>query len=401
MILADHLEPLIEDSLMSMTTFANKALVQIITGTIRGVNSPHPQKVFLDEIDLMDWIVLQEAFSMAKSTKEIKGQNILTSTIKTSIGPMSRLMRDGAKLGFTTYEWCIREVVEKHDPKKCKASGYAEDCRGRCQESDGFYLFDDVVRKKAKLDPEVWETQWLCENPSKKGLMYPQYTDAAYPNGNLREWEHTPRWDMYLLEDYGFGESHPDVVLFAQVNWDIPRVQVFDELYMTGYVAEDVVREVLKKLKEHGINVNEIRTKFYEFYKHMEGWIGDPSGLTEKEDRIRFGCPMMEKEENSELYRINNGAAFLRRWFRDKKLLIDPKCVNLRGELGVYQKRRLPSGEYTDQPEKKRDHGPDALRYGMVKLFPVEALGSFGVDLSEEDEQIVAPITRGLMDKTF
>lgn len=395
--------PYYQQTLMSKTEFSNDSMVQILTGTIKGVNSPHPHKAFLDEVDLMDWSVLQEAFSMARSSDGITGQNIITSTRKYLTGPMSKLLDEAPKLGFRVYEWCIREVIRPHNKQKCKDSVYDEDCQQRCDKSDGFYDFGDVLSKKKKLDPEVWKSQWLCEKPEKTGLMYPQFQAISYPNGNLRSWDYASTRPLFIFEDYGYGEGHPDVVLFVQPDIETMELQIFDEIYVTNMVAKEVVLKVVEKLKEHDIFVkqDEANPDKWLFGEYINGWIPDPSGLTEAADRASFGCPMLPKQENSELYLIANGAAFLRKLFYERKLLIDPRCVNLVSEYNSYRKQRLPNGDYKDKPEKKNDHGPDATRYGAVNLFPIEALGSFGIELEENQQQSLAPLTSGLLGKVF
>ena len=63
----------------SKTYYINGSQLEVLTGTISGLNSPHPQKARIDEVELMDWRVLQEALSMSKSKRigkrGILGQN--------------------------------------------------------------------------------------------------------------------------------------------------------------------------------------------------------------------------------------------------------------------------------------------------------------------------------------
>jgi hypothetical protein len=402
-----HIAEEVQSSLISKTSFKNGSLVQILTGTITGVNSPHPNKAFLDEVDLMNWTVLQEAFSMARTANGITGQNIITSTRKFLGGPMSRLIDQKDAYGFKLYQWCIREVIEQHDEEECRTSIYHEDCKGACKKSDGFYSFKDVISKKKKLDPNIWESQWMCKKPESTGLMYPQFQAITYPVGNLYEWEYNPRIDFYIFEDFGFGEDHPDVALFAQIDWDKKTVYIFDEQYRTGTESYTITMDIVKKMREeHKINivkVPDVEKEYYNFSDFLTGWIGDPAGLNEKAERARLGAPILEDAEQAEVYRINNGASLLRTMFKSQRILIHPRCVKLIGELNMYRKRRNPDGTYQDKPDKKNDHGPDALRYGIVRLFPMEVLGSFGEDdtVDEEGQTAYAPITKGLIGKVF
>lgn len=399
-------------SLMSETTFVNKSVVQILTGTVSGVNSPHPQKAFIDEVELMAWNILQEAFSMAQSKEGIVSQTILASTRKSAFGPMERLFSESRKRGMKTYQWCIWEVVEPfphHDKELQKEiqEAFPEAPWDKLKKKKtGYYKWKDLLIKRAGLDDDVWAAQWLCTKAETKGLMYPQFQEKEYPEGNLRKWKYDPKYDFYLWEDYGFGENHPDVTCFVQIiDYQRPEIQIFDEIYVTHKVSSEVMKLQVERMREHGIQVDEEkitdeRVRYY--VPAMNGYIGDPAGLTEQAERTNAGYPVLEKADDKELYKIHNGAALIRNLLKGRHLLIDPdKCANLIGEYLTYRKKKLPSGEYTDQPEKKNDHGPDNNRYGLVRLFPSLAYGSFGVDLDDDEDKALEPITASLMDKEF
>lgn len=405
-----YLSSYVERSIQTETSLTNGSSTQVLVGTISGVNSPHPHKNQLDEVDLMDWNVLQEAFSMSKSDEGIPGQNILASTRKSVTGPMSKLLDEGARLGFKSYEWCIWEVIEPLPDKNSMlykeiTAEFGKELPKNIAKSDGFYKWTDAIGKHRKLDPNIWDAQWTCKKPDVRGLVYETFQDISYPDGNIRDWSYTPGMDFYLLEDFGFGEGHPDVVLFVQVNWELKRMMIFDELYLQQNTARDVCDAVAEKMRAWGMDVKLITdvegNSYYNFGDFVTGWITDPSNLTNREDRRRLGAPIWQRLSKKDLYIVQNGISLLRRMFKDKKILIAPRCVNLRGEYNSYRKKRLPNGDYSDSPEKKNDHGPDGTRYGAIHLFPVEAYEAFGVELDEEEESLNRPITGGLMEKEF
>lgn len=412
----------LEQSLMSESLFSNGSMVQILTATMSGVNSPHPQKVFLDEVDLMDWVVLQEAFSMASSKNGIKSQNIITSTRKFVNGPMARLMKQAKEDGdYEIFLWGIQETIAPHHISETKGTPIFDDLAPYYDEdgmypSDGFYSVEDAISKKSNLDPDIWDAQWLCNKPEQGGLVYAEFKDQAYPFGHLVDYTVDRTKEVYVFEDYGYGKGHPDVVLFAQIDWrkkELPIITVFDEIYSTHSVSSDIAGRVADRIEdEHGVYLDfEWRDgkPYYGFSQFLDGWIGDPSGLVQFDERVRMGAPMLEKAQPQELYRIKNGISLIRVLFRNKQLRIDTRCVKLRAELLAYSKKRLPDGSWSEDPQKKDDHGPDALRYGLVRLMPVEALQSFGrddlihesVERYDYDRYDGEPITGGLLDKEF
>jgi len=54
--------------------YENRSLTEVITGSMKGMNGPHPSKVRIDEVELMDWDVLQQGLSMAQSKKDKNGK---------------------------------------------------------------------------------------------------------------------------------------------------------------------------------------------------------------------------------------------------------------------------------------------------------------------------------------
>jgi hypothetical protein len=395
----------IVNSIRSQTNWINGSKNEILVATMSGVNAPHPQKLLLDEVELMKWQVLQEAFSMPASKGEIMGQTILTSTRKFAFGPMERLLAEAVERGLKVYTWCIWEVIEPYphdDPELCAEIEelFPEMPESVKTKTGGYYKWRDLISLRRKMDDEVWESQWLCKSPQSDGLMYPQFSDEPYPKGNTAECWYDPSMDLYLFEDFGYGAGHPDVVLFVQPDWEARLLYIFDSMYNINMVSRDICRLVAERMHDWDIPVRE-RYDRWNFKQYIRGWIPDPAGQTEAEDRKRMGAPILPKVEDAQLYKIKNGAPILRKWFKERRIVIDPRNEQLIGELKTYHKKKLPDGTFSDEPEKKNDHGPDALRYGMVKLFPLEATSAHSVELDEKTKDHLAPFTKNLLNKTF
>lgn len=395
----------VQSSIRSETMWKNGSKVEILVATMSGVNAPHPQKLLLDEVELMKWQILQEAFSMPKSKGEIVGQTILTSTRKFAFGPMERLLSEAVKRGLKVFTWCILEVVKPYphdDPALCARIDalFPEMPEKVKTKTGGYYDWADLITLREKMDDEVWESQWLCKSPQSDGLMYPQFSAEPYPKGNVGECWYDSDMDLYLFEDFGYGAGHPDVVLFVQPDWEKQMLYIFDSMYNVNMVSRDICRLVVDKLHGWDIPVQE-RYDRWNFKEYIRGWITDPAGQTEAEDRRRMGAPILPKVEDAQLYKIKNGAPILRKWFKEGRIIIDPRNEELIGEFKVYHKKKRPDGTFSDEPDKKNDDGPDALRYGMVKLFPLEATSANGVEFDEETKDHLAPFTQNLLNKTF
>jgi len=66
----EHKDWLDGDPTLGLTRGKNKTQIEIITGTVKGLNSPHPLKANIDEVELLDWEVLQQGLSMSMSKPE-------------------------------------------------------------------------------------------------------------------------------------------------------------------------------------------------------------------------------------------------------------------------------------------------------------------------------------------
>lgn len=388
------------NSILSRTDYDNGSSLELLMATVSGVNSPHPQKFIADEVELFNWFILQQAMNMVKSSPTIRGQTILGSTQKYVSGPMQRLINDALATGHMKfYEWCIWDVVQKPRAEQMAEikETFGEYLPENIEQADGFYDWDDLIATYSTLDKEIWETEWLCKRPQSGGLVYPRFSDE---NNLERNFKLDPR-NVWLFEDFGYALDHPDVVLFAQVDQVNQRVVIFDEIYSALKSTDQIVTAVKSKLAQYGLSVNTIR-----------GWIGDPHGLTENVDRFNLGCPMIGhdsewKVDFPELYKLINSIPLVRKFIDEGWLKLTPNCTGLRSEFLLYSKVKQPDGIFKDEPEKRNDHGPDGVRYGLIKLFPSAAFASFSVTnereivKKSESPSAYRPITAGLRERVF
>lgn len=404
-----------ESILMSRTEFVNNSVMEILTATITGVNSPHPQKTRIDEVELIPWSILQEAFNMTQSKNDIIGQTILGSTRKFAAGPMQRLVTERNKRGIKLFKWCIWEVMEKlpDDPVLLARikEVFGDELPENVDKCDGFYKWVDLIDRYLTLDREVWRAQWLCERPDASGLVYPGFSDTLNVVDTF-QLEAGEEKDVYIFEDFGYSKDHPNVILLIQVDFKKQEITVFGELYSRLYGSTEALLDAVKdKCNEWGLGVTKnIHPDLGTSYKwgRIKGWVTDKAGATERADRMNFGCPIMPLSDNSELYEIKNSVPLVRKMIEDRRLKIYKDCIELLEEVQTYKNKKNPDGTYQDIPEKKFDHGPDALRYGLIMLFPLLAFGSFGQDVEtvkeEEDwgdEEYHETITGGMLDSVF
>lgn len=382
----------VRNSLMKGTQFTNGSLVEILVATLSGVNSPHPNKLKMDEVELMEWQVIQEAVSMPKSkylkqTNEwITAQTIFTSTRKFSTGPMQRLLDEAEQRAIAIYQWNIWDVIEALPPEGDPMHDeifetFGDQLPANIHKAEGYYSWRDLLARYRLMDREVWDTQWICIRPGSKGLVY----DVQPANDYVGEFKPDPAKEIYIWEDYGYADTHPDVVQFVQVTREsgLPKeIVIFDEMYLTYMDDEEIQDAIDERLKEWDLYV-EVGSKPY---RYLDGYVGDPHNLTSLHARRNHGFPVIAKPEESALDKIVEGVPIVRNLIKRRIIKWTAKAKNSRWEHAQYHYPRKKDGTFGDKPEKVNDHGPDTTRYGCTHLFPelsinsIEGLPDYGND---------------------
>jgi len=164
--------------------------------------------------------------------------------------------------------------------------------------------------------------------------------DSTVGGPNVNETaEYVPSVPVEWWIDDGFTENHPRCILFAQVV--PPDINVFDEYYAVGELPEVSITNAIEL---HGVpDVAYVDSSAAELRNRLWNTDIDTVGATHNvEDGIkRAGSWFM------------NGSG-------DAHLRIHPRCSTLVKELGGHLRN-----EKTGKPIKDKDHGPDALRYGV------------------------------------
>lgn len=391
---------------LGKTVFKNKSWLQVLIATMAGVNSPHPQKLIADEVELIPWFILQEALSMPNSKNDIKATTILGSTRKFAHGPMQRLIDDNMAHLFS---WCVWETMEAW-PKDVmlqqqilqtftKKFGDTELIPKDKSQFNGFFKWPDLLTRVRMLDIETFLSQWMCQRPESTGLIYARFDEILNVD---RNWVLDPSLPIQIWEDLGYAKDHPDVVLFVQVDVVKQRFVIFDELYLRYKDCRMILIDVIQKLKEHGLVATELDTDPTEltkarvltpYFAKIAGWVCDYHNVSEIAERQNTGVPIWDKvrkEENdevNEIYKQENYIPLVRAFVDNRSLQITPNVINLREEFMTYSNKKQQDGRYSDVAEKFNDNGPSAVAFGCVRNWPSLAYMPFDADSGKIDEE--------------
>lgn len=336
------------------------SVIQVLAGTAKGLNGPHPNKSRLDEVELMEWPLLQEALSMSLSAPHTLGQDLFTSTRKASTGTMQRLLNEAPARGIPIYKWCVLEVLEpcqrqcKGDPKygDCPAYSYTDVnkqevmlCGGRAHNSRGYMRIRDFISKVKKLDRDTLKTQWFSDKPSEAQLVY----------GNYYKDEEPILIDPFPIpsEWVRVGGIDP-LAAFSFANVALDRAR--DIMYAVDEYVEP--RDVL--LRDHASTVKYGLAHLS--YRPGQRVFIDPSGKQQRVDLRGEGLSVKIPENKDRLLGINA----IKTRLQTGRLKIFKTLRKMRAAFGEFEYDLLPDGRPDMASPSEAE--PDilaALRYAV------------------------------------
>ncbi len=334
----------------------NKSWYHVITGSRKGLRSGHPHKNVIDEIDEMDWDVLQTGVAMAMSSQDgkILGQNIFTSTRQHADGPMNRLLSEASEKNISVYQWNIFTSVEK-----CKRECFGDKdfgdcpahfrCEGKAHQSNGFYKIQDFITKALEHDDHVWRAEWLNETPSGEVLVYGCWNPQVHEIPPEKEFAIPDDWQIVSAIDFGSSPGHPFVYAKAAISPDgywFWFYEYYNEGDLLSNHAKNIKASPKYRFGEYCFSDHDAQDR-----KELEASPNRVMTLLAKKD-VRMGI-----DKVNSLLQVING--------RSKMYFFKSKVPNIIREMKLYAWPQTPDGKPSKEgnPLKLNDHGPDLLRY--------------------------------------
>lgn len=357
---------LLTKAIQSSTIMSNGSKLDIITASEKGFRGPHPQKNRVDEIDLIEWPVLQSGLSMAAGKeiqgKTVRGQNVFTSTRQYPNGPMQRLLDEAHEKGIEIYQWNVWEVVERCT-RRCKADTtygdcpiYAQ-CMGKAHHCDGFYKVEDFIEKARMLDKESFDVEWKNERPERGKLIYQfdstrhvlgpeqlrRMTGSAYPQ---------PHWTIVSGIDFGSSPGHP----FAYVKiCQLPSNGAW-LLFYEYQKEQDLLRNHAEQIKGSPL------------FRPGETIYADHDAQ-DRLELLNYGVHTLPAYKD-----VETGIDYLRSLLNGYPPHFTPSfyvwhtCKTTIREFGSYQRKLMADGtvDPSGRVQKTNDHNLDAARYAIM-----------------------------------
>jgi len=361
----------------------NGSIIRILPATEKGLNAPHPHKVFFDEVDLIDWAVLQQGLSMAKGNEEegLVGQQIFASSWKKSFGPLARLSKailsggalseGGVNLiGGKIYRWCVFDVMKRcPSPSACEqcklirktlSSGeeisFYDICQGRGLKSDGFLPREEAWERFIQMDEAVFKSEWLSDEPTPLYAVF-----NIPPSAFLRSWD-ANQVSGRIVVGVDVGASAPTVFLLLQV---LPSgiVVVFDEIRRYGSSIRSIVEEARRIQAKYNPEVFVIDPRSTMVIKELQD-----AKIRAMPAPFLFANTAAKTQEKINRIRLIQNALDVSAWGFPRLFFVRERCELLLKEMKDYSFETDPEGNPTDKLPDGNDDGIDALAYAFSYL---------------------------------
>lgn len=348
--------------LKSETEFDNGSTLHILTGTEKGLRSPHPNKCRIDEVDEMPWSLLQTGLSMAAGNDDVMGQNVFTSTRQHDRGAMQRLMDQAEEKGIKVYQWDTWEILERCD-RRCKGDAIHGDCpvygfcQGKAHHCAGFYRIPDFIDKVRLIDRITFETEWLNKRPSRHRLVYDNFDNVRHLVTPARLRELTgcdrPQGTWYRIGGIDFGSSPGHPFVYVQL-CQLPRHDTW--MIEAEYVLETGL------MRDHGAAIC-----------GMPHWQRGTHVYADWDAQDRKELKAEGVSTKPAIKHVLMGINYVRGLLEGPianpvpQLFVWHECKHAIEEFGLYSWPVRPDGapDKSGMPRKDNDHVMDAVRYAL------------------------------------
>ncbi len=333
--------------------FVNGSAVEVLTQSAKSVRGQHVQKLRCDEVELFSDDIFAAAKFTTLSSEGVLAAMETISTMHRPYGLMHRIVSSGKQMGVPLFKWCLWEVIEKCVGRTCSQCRLWSDCRGKAKQGCGYLKIDDCITQMGRSSRAGWESEMLCERPSRENVVFDQFEPEVHV-GCVDYEESLP---LYRTLDFGF--VNPFVCLWIQVD-DGGVVRVIDE-YIRSRATIDVHAEQIKERTpcgEESVSAT--------FCDPAGSGVNDVTGTSAVKELRSYGIVTRYRRSG-----ILEGIELVRRAIRSgdgrNGLIISPKCERLIEAMRCYH---YPDsyGRAGELPFKDGlyDHPIDALRYFFV-----------------------------------
>lgn len=364
--------------LLEEVILANSSRMEMLTATINGVNSPHPNKVRVDEFELMDYKILEEMKMMASSFNGWKKGTVYITSWKWLSGNVSKMMAEHGR-DIKTLIWCYKEISENCPDERsgttpvtyeiedihkagntlavqaydgCADCPLLVTCRGDLKRANGITPIDDIISSFKSLDLSTFIAQKESNPPGASGDLVYEFNEVAQV-GDFKLNKSKP---FDIMMDPG-GGAKPLAVLLLQDDENTKDVFCVWEYFSTGHTNPYDAEQVRSFCLQSGVSLRHQICDSAAQQAIIEWNAFDPGFF-------RFKGV---KKNMTNLEMISHARSKIRNAYGEYKYFIDRKCINHIREFQNYSKR--PGSE---EPNDKDDHSMDCMKYYFISKLTLK-----------------------------
>lgn len=139
--------------------------VTALTASMASVSGPHPQRLRIDEVDLVDVKLMDQAMGQPMSKGGVAAQVVLSSAHYEADGTLTEVLKRAKDKGWLVHEWCWRECLAPH----------------------GWIQPEDVERTRTIVTKAMFDVQYDLQEPSPEGRAIDPASVEAMFRGPLVE----------------------------------------------------------------------------------------------------------------------------------------------------------------------------------------------------------------------
>src|SRR3990167_5104795 len=259
---------------LSETLLWNGSKHAQLGGTLNQVNGPRPNRLRVDEIELMDPRVLGELVMMPATYGGYRKSILYVSSRKNAAGNVQEML--DSRTSLPRWIFCWKDVVEKCPDSRsgimpakidvediylagnritfagfegCRKCALAPACQGVAKRAQGRYPIDDLISEYLESTREMWLAQKECRVVERRGLRYPEFDEGL----NVGRYEYDPALPCDVTAD--FGASHATAILWVQE--DGPDAYVVHEQFYRDKPSDFHSREAYEWTDENHIRIRD------------------------------------------------------------------------------------------------------------------------------------------------
>jgi PBSX family phage terminase large subunit len=203
---------------------------------------------------------------------------------------------------------------------------------------------DEIDKAKEEIPEDRFSQEYLADFRKTEGLVYKEF------KRDLHIVKTIPEQFAQVIAGLDFGYTNPYALLVIGVDKD-NHYWVTNEKYETGKTTAEIIGNIKN-------------------FPQISRVYPDPAEPDRIEEIKRAGINCMEVNKD-----IVAGIDHVRELFKNNRIHIHERCVNLIGELETYSyEDGKPDKNAPEKPIKEADHCVDSLRYSLYAHQPITTI---------------------------